>query len=158
MIARASRHSVVAMHAGGEAFDVSVRGHTVRTDQSRTAGGTDSAPTPLELLTASLASCVALYVHRFCVKNGVDARGLAVEVIPVWRSDPGRFARFDVLLHLPAFVSPTIREELEAVARACPVHATLDGPADITVRSVDLPPEERSCVGRWTALAEAGRA
>lgn len=156
MIPRASRNSIVATHAGGEAFDVSVRGHTIRTDQPSTAGGTDSAPTPLELITAGLASCVALYVHRFCVLNGVDANGLAVEVIPLWRAEPGRIARFEVLLHMPASVSSAIREELEAVARSCPVHNTLNEPAEITVRTLDRVREARE--RRTFVLAEAGRA
>jgi uncharacterized OsmC-like protein len=134
MIPRTSKHSVVATHAGGEAFTVAVRGHTVRTDQPRSAGGTDSAPTPLELMSVGLAACVALYVHRFCVLNGVDACGVAVEVIPVWRADPGRIARFEVLLHLPETVSDHVAAQLEAVARSCPVHHTLGEGADIEVR------------------------
>ncbi len=136
MIPRASRNSVVAKHAGGEAFTVAVRDHTVRTDQSKAASGADSGPTPLELVSAGLASCVALHVHRFCVKNGVDAKGLAVEVSPLWRADPGRIARFDVLLHLPAWIPAGLGEELREVARSCPVHHTLTGDCEVTVNAV----------------------
>jgi uncharacterized OsmC-like protein len=136
MIARASKHSVVATHAGGEAFTVAVRGHQVRTDQPRSAGGADSAPTPLELMSVALAACVALYVHRFCVGNGVDACDAAVEVVPVWRADPGRIARFEVLLHLPETVSEHVAAQLEEVARSCPVHHTLAETAEIEVRAL----------------------
>jgi uncharacterized OsmC-like protein len=80
-----------------------------------------------------LASCVALYVHRYCVGHGLDARGVAVEVTPVWRPDPGRFARFDVLLHVPATFSGQMAAELGAVAAACPVHNTLSNGAAIVV-------------------------
>jgi putative redox protein len=136
MIARSSKHSVVATHAGGEAFTVAVRGHTVRTDQPRSAGGDDSAPTPLELMSVGLAACVALYAHRFCVANGIDACDAAVEVVPVWRADPGRIARFDVLLHLPETVSETVAAQLEQVARQCPVHHTLGERAEIEVKAL----------------------
>ena len=51
MFTRTTKHSVVATHAGGEAFTVEVRGHTVRTDQPRSACGSDAGPTPLELLS-----------------------------------------------------------------------------------------------------------
>jgi putative redox protein len=136
MIARSSKHSVVATHVCGEAFTVAVRGHTVRTDQPRSAGGDDSAPTPLELMSVGLAACVALYVHRFCVGNGVDACDAAVEVIPVWRADPGRIARFEVLLHLPETVSEHVAAQLVEVARQCPVHRTLGERAEIEVKAV----------------------
>jgi uncharacterized OsmC-like protein len=136
MIPRASKHSVVATHAGGEAFDVAVREHVVRTDQPRAAGGDNSGPTPLELTSASLAACVALYVHRFCSRNGIDARGMAVEVNPIWRADPGRIARFDVLLHLPTSIPEHLAEALLEVARECPVHHTLVDDPEIVVRPV----------------------
>lgn len=146
MIPRASKHSVVATHAGGEAFHVAVREHVVRTDQPRAAGGENSAPTPLELTSASLAACIALYVNRFCAKNGIDARGLAVEVNPVWRADPGRIGRFDVLLHLPSAVSDSVAEALLAVAKSCPVHETLVGGPAIDVEIL-IPPTERTFPG-----------
>jgi uncharacterized OsmC-like protein len=136
MIPRTSKHSVVATHVGGQAFDVAVRGHTVRTDQPRSSGGADSSPTPLELVSVGLAACVALYVNRFCVANGVDARDLAVEVTPVWRADPGRIARFDVLLHVPEAVSDRMAGQLETVARSCPVHHTLAEIAEVDVRAL----------------------
>jgi uncharacterized OsmC-like protein len=37
---------------------VTVRGHEIRSDQPVGDGGDDSAPTPTELLVASLAGCV----------------------------------------------------------------------------------------------------
>jgi uncharacterized OsmC-like protein len=151
MYPRTTKHSVVATHAGGEAFAVDVRGHTVRTDQPRSAGGSDSGPTPLELLSVSLASCIALYVHRFCVRNGLHACGLNVEVSPVWRSDPGRIARFDVQLHLPASVPHHLAGELEAVARSCPVHLTFSAPPQISVHAVIAPAADRPTPLRGSA-------
>ena len=142
MFPRTTKHSVIATHAGGEAFTVDVRGHTVRTDQPRSAGGADSAPTPLELLSVSLASCIALYVQRFCLGHGLHACGLAVEVSPVWRPEPGRIARFDVELRLPASVPDHLGVELEAIARSCPVHQTFDARPEISVKAVIAPTDE----------------
>jgi uncharacterized OsmC-like protein len=139
VIPRSSKHSVVATHAGGEAFDVAVRGHVVRTDQPVASGGSDSGPTPLELVSAGLASCVALYVYRACIAKGVDGRGLVVEVNPLWKSDAGRIARFDVVLHLPAAVPKQVYGALEAAASACPVDRTLVAKADIVVSTLSSP-------------------
>jgi putative redox protein len=141
VIPRMSKQSVIATSAGGQAFDVSVRGHTVRTDQPIGGGGADTAPTPLEMLNVSLAGCIALYVQRFCDRRGLDARGLSVEVNPIWRAEPGGIGRFDVLLHLPGTIPETNRHEIELVARACPVHHTLLMSPEISVKTV-LPAAE----------------
>ncbi len=148
MIPRRSKHSVIAVPVGGEAFEVSVRGHTVRTDQPVGSGGADSAPTPLELMSVSLAGCVALYAQRFCATRGLDARGLAVEVNPVWKSEPGRIGRFDVLLHLPSTIPELHHAAIQAVARTCPVHHTLTHAPEIAVEVMSSSP----------AMAQVGEA
>lgn len=140
MIPRTSRHSIIAATAGGEAFDVTVRGHTIRTDRTVAAGGGNGGPTPLELMTAGLAACVASHVHRFCVQRGIDGKGIVVEVNPIWKADLGRIARFELVLHLPVSVPQHAHAELEAVARACPAHRTLVGTPESTVRAVAAGP------------------
>jgi len=134
MIPRVSRHSVVATHVDGQVFEISVRGHTVRTDQPVAGGGTDTAPTPLEMMSVALAGCVALYAQRYCTGHGLDARGLAVEVNPVWKPEPGSIGRFDVLLHLPVTIPQGHRDAIGHVALTCPVHHTLAHSPEITVK------------------------
>jgi hypothetical protein len=46
MAIRTSRHSVVAISTGGQAFSTSVRDHTVATDQPSGAGGSGRAHMP----------------------------------------------------------------------------------------------------------------
>jgi uncharacterized OsmC-like protein len=65
-------------HRGGDQFDINVRGHLVRVDQPVKDGGEDTAPTPTELLIASLASCVAFYVRRYLARHDLPTDGLAV--------------------------------------------------------------------------------
>ena len=126
---RIARHSVVATSAGNLAFSASVRSHRIFTDQTVRSGGNDSAPTPIELLTAALASCVALHVLQFCEGKGFDAQDLAVEVKPLWRDNPGRIARFDIVLHIPDTIPGTFRDAIDEVVRGCPVYQTfLHGP------------------------------
>ena len=138
MVPRTSKHSVVATANGGLAFSVAIRDHVISTDQPGRLGGDDTAPTPLELLSASLASCVALYVHKFCEANTLVATGYAVEVKPLWKEEPGRIARFDVIVHLPDTIPATRHAEIEEVARTCPVHSTLEHVPEITVQLQDL--------------------
>lgn len=138
MVPRTSRHSVVATSNGGLAFSVSVRDHVISTDQPSGAGGDDSAPTPLELLSASLASCIALYVHKFCEAHSLETSGLAVEVKPLWKEEPGRIARFDVIVHVPDGIPATHYPAIEEVALTCPVHNTLMHVPEVTVQLQEL--------------------
>lgn len=134
ILTRTSKHSIVAMPAGGARIAAEIRDHTVLTDQPERGGGTDTAPTPLELLSASLASCIALYVHRYCESHGLDDAELGVEVKPFWRENPGRVARFEVVVHLPASISAEHRAAIEEVARGCPVHNTFTHSPELTLQ------------------------
>ena len=120
-----SKHSIVASPEGGRIVSIALREHLIRTDQPARTGGTDTAPTPLELLGASLSGCVALYVHKYCEAHALPSDELAVEVRPLWRDDPGRIARFDIIVHLPESVPSEHHGAIEEVAQSCPVHHTL---------------------------------
>lgn len=133
-----SKHSIVATGANGLAFDVAVRGHTIATDQTVRSGGADAAPTPLELMGAALAACVALYARKYCLAHDLDDDGIAVEVKPVWREDPGRVGRYDVTVHLPADFPAAHRDALMAMAADCPVHHTLAHTPEVVFRVEEL--------------------
>lgn len=144
MIPRTSEHSIVAVPADGLAQTVHVRSHTLTTDQPARAGGDDAGPTPLELIGAGLASCIALYIHKYCVQQGLDDGKLAVEVKPLWRNDPGRIGRFDVILYIPDVIPAEYHEEIDLVARTCPVHHTLTHGPEITLRRISAEPLARA--------------
>jgi putative redox protein len=128
-----SRNSVVATAAGGAAHAVEVRGHRLLTDQPQRSGGSDAAPTPLELMGAALSGCVSLYVQRCLTERGLTAEGVAVEVRPIWRDEPGRVGRYDVILHLPPEIPSALHDEIRRAATACPVHNTLTHPPELTL-------------------------
>jgi putative redox protein len=130
---RFGRHSIVAQGNGGLRVTGQVRGHEVETDQPERAGGTDTAPTPLELLSVSLAACIGLYVGKYCAAEGLGPEDLAVEVKPLWREGPGRIGRFDVLVHIPDGVPAAHHDAIEEVVRTCPVHHTLMHAPEITI-------------------------
>ena len=80
--------SYTVTHLGGRRFASQIRTHTVVTDQSVRAGGEDSAPSPLELVSAALGSCIAVYVHQFCESRGLpqsirDEHPDAIHTIPI---------------------------------------------------------------------------
>lgn len=57
-----------------------VRQFTINSDEPLTSHGTDSAPTPFDLLNASLASCTAIYLRLFAQRNSIDVGEISLKI------------------------------------------------------------------------------
>ncbi len=125
MQGRQSPSPIVVTHEQGLSFAAQIREHRLLTDQSARAGGEDTAPSPTELISAALGSCIALYVYQFCVSRGLSHDGMRIEVTPHNVVNPNRIAELSVKVHLPTALSPHTMLMLERVVRNCPVHNTL---------------------------------
>ena len=141
-----TRSPIVVTHEAGLSFAAQIREHRVITDQSIRAGGADSAPSPMELISAALGSCVALYVYQFCVSRGLRHDGMRVEVTPRHVAAPNRIGELSVGVFLPGALSPHTMEMLERVVRSCPVHNTLAHGAAISV-SIEVGATDQAVAG-----------
>ena len=74
------------------------RGHTVRIEGSRDIGGTDSAPSPTELLIMSQAGCTAIDVVELLKKMRQPLLHLEIET-EAYR-DPNRIPKVFTEIHL----------------------------------------------------------
>jgi putative redox protein len=136
---------IVVTHAGGLRFASQIRTHRIVTDQSERAGGEDSAPSPLELVSAALGSCVAVYVHQFLVSRRLPHGGVRIEVTPRNAAGPNRIAELAVRVCLPGELPPSTMEMLERVVRSCPVHNTLSMGAEVSVAIGTALPDHAGC-------------
>ncbi|MET8130586.1 OsmC family protein [Streptomyces sp. NPDC005251] len=130
----AVEHRLDVTHVDGDAYEVDIRGHRILVDQPVDAGGTDIAPTPVELFAASLATCVAFYAGRYLQRHGLPRDGLRVRSEFTMATD--RPARVDSLrlVVVPPQELPTRRHAaLLAVASHCTVHNTLHEPPEIRI-------------------------
>ncbi|AMY12313.1 OsmC-like protein [Luteitalea pratensis] len=66
----------------GTRYDTSMtaRTHTFAADEPAEVGGTDTAPTPLELLMGSLASCTAITLRMYAERKAWPLEGVDVQV------------------------------------------------------------------------------
>ncbi len=105
---------------------VRVRSHDLSIDEPTETGGTDTGPSPQELLAASLASCTAVTMEMYAARKHWDLSGVEVacEYTPAERGCP---TRFKLVLHLPESLTDEQVERLRVIAAKCPVHRTLDG-------------------------------
>jgi putative redox protein len=111
---------------GSLKHEIEVREHELVADEPTEHGGTDTGPSPQELLAASLASCTAITMEMYATRKGWDIGDVAVDVDyePAQRGSPTKF-RMNVLL--PKELPEDQRERLMQIAAKCPVHRTLEG-------------------------------
>ena len=121
-----SHMKAVARRTGTYRHMVDIRSHHVSVDEPLEAGGDDTAPSPQEMLAASLASCTAITMEMYAQRKGWDLGYVEVEVeyTPAERGCP---TKFDLIMRLPEDASDEQLERLRIIAAKCPVHRTLDG-------------------------------
>ncbi|HEU4658035.1 MAG TPA: OsmC family protein [Capillimicrobium sp.] len=115
-----------ARRIGNFRHTIDIRDHHLNADEPRDAGGEDTAPSPQELLAASLASCTAITMEMYAQRKGWDIGEIEVDCQyqPAERGCP---TRFDLVLRVPEGLSDEQLERLKVIAAKCPVHRTLDG-------------------------------
>jgi putative redox protein len=119
------------MHASAQRINgfrhvVKVREHRFNCDESEDTGGDDAAPSPQELLAASLASCTAVTIEMYAARKGWDLHDVEVEC-EYTPADRGCPTKFEITLRLPSDLTEEQVQRLKVIATKCPVHRTLDG-------------------------------
>lgn len=116
-----------------------VGAHRLVADEPVAAGGTDTGPTPVEMLSAALGSCIAITVRMVADRKGWPLEGMDVQVersdVPVEGGRPR--TRFEVGVTLAGPLDDAMRAELGRIAGRCPVHRLLEAGAEIVTRLVD---------------------
>lgn len=110
----------------GHRHGVRIRTHDLVLDEPTDLGGTDEGPSPLEMLAASLAGCVAVTIEMYAARKGWDIGGveIACDFTPSERGCP---TRFELVYRLPQTLTDEQVQRLTAIASKCPVHRTLEG-------------------------------
>jgi putative redox protein len=118
---------------GGKRADALLPQHVVHTDQSPEHGGTGTAPEPLELFLAALATCAGVYVLSFCQTRSISTEGLSLSQESVW--EDGRLQEVRIGITLPDGFPEKYEGAIRAAANACRVKKLLADPPRITVAS-----------------------
>ena len=125
---------VVVRSSSGLAHTIEARGHQVLADEPFEAGGTDSGPTPYELLLGALGACTAMTVRLYA-----QHKGWPLETVEVTLRHERIHAqdcadcetretfldRITKRLRLEGALSAEQRQRLGEIAERCPVQRTL---------------------------------
>jgi putative redox protein len=125
------------------AQDVFTDRHSLRADEPTNYGGTDSGPTPYELLLAALGTCTAMTVRMYATRKNLDLARVSVrlkhdkthaEDCEHCETREGRVDRIQRNVEFTGNLSDDQRNDLLRIADRCPVHRTLHSEIDIQTR------------------------
>lgn len=132
----ASLRPVTVRAAAATAYATTIESgrHTIRADEPTDAGGTDTGPTPIQLLLAALASCTIITVRMYAARKGWEVGGLSAEVEGMI-DRASRLASAQVRLHFTGALDDAQRTRLLEIAAKCPVHRALAPGVSIQIRA-----------------------
>lgn len=128
-------HEITITLPGGRRVDAQVGPHTLHTDQPRSNGGTDTAPTPFELFLASLGTCAGIFVQGFCAARQISTDGVRIIERPSF-DDDGTLRRIELELQLPPGFPEKYQAALTTVIAQCSVKRAIAAQPTIEVRAV----------------------
>ena len=121
-----------------EGFQVQVTNgrHTWRADEPEKLGGTDSGPTPYELMLGALAACTAITLSMYAKRKEIRLTSISAQfTYDKIHADDCGFCEDDADGYIDTVSSQIFiegdftdaeRDRLEQVAQRCPVHKTLE--------------------------------
>ncbi len=113
---------------GGARVNARFGSFTVGTDQPKTSGGEDTAPTPFQLFLASLATCAGFYVLGFCRMRKIPSEGIKLVQKIEQNPQTKMTARIRLEIQLPPDFPEQYTSAVIKSAESCLVKKHLENP------------------------------
>ena len=136
---------IVRGSATGLAQEIETGRHRLVADEPVEAGGTDTGPSPYELLLAALGACTSMTLSMYARRKQWPLEQVTVRLrhdkihaqdCAECETKEGRLDRIEREISLAGPLDAEQRERLLPIANRCPVHRTLVSEVDIRSRLV----------------------
>jgi len=128
--------TTVIVHGSAEGFaqTIAVGRHRLASDEPIDVGGTDTGPSPYDLVLAALGSCTSMTLALYARRKGwpLEAVTVRLQHSKVHAADceaaetkEGRLDYIEREVELTGMLSEDQRARLLDIANKCPVHRTL---------------------------------
>jgi len=115
---------------GGLVIEARHESFIIRTDQTKEAGGTGSAPSPFTLFLASLGTCAGFYALSFCQERNIAVDGMKLAMDWDRNAATHRLDRVRLKLTLPDGFPEKYRKAIVKAMDQCTVKKTLFDPPE----------------------------
>lgn len=121
----------------GYRTEIKIRNHTVIADELIQDGGTDTGPTPMEILLGTVGACVAVTTKAYAQRKDWPLEGVSVELemerirredYPAYTGDAPFVHQIHENIQFEGPLTEEQRARLLTIAGKCPVHVTLANP------------------------------
>lgn len=121
----------------GYQTEIQIRQHAVMADELLQDGGTDIAPTPMEILLGTVGACVAVTTRAYAQRKGWPLEGVSVELemerikredYPDYSGEASFVHEIKEQIQFEGPLTEEQRARLLTIAGKCPVHLTLENP------------------------------
>src|SRR5947199_4092965 len=145
MISNNPPHVIVRGGATGFAQQIQLGAHQVSADEPVESGGTDTGPTPYDLLLAALGSCTSMTIGLYARKRSWPLENIIVSLrhskihatdCEECETKEGKIDRIELDIQLSGSLTDEQRAKLIEIAGKCPVHQTLTSEINIKTRVV----------------------
>jgi uncharacterized OsmC-like protein len=113
----------------------SIDGHELVFDQPPVVpGGEDRGPSPLDVMSVSIAACAHYFAAAYLHGRGLSPAGLAVELTTEKERVPvSRIGRLEMKVRLPAGLTDRQVAGIERAIKSCPAYGTLLHPPAVQI-------------------------
>ena len=118
---------------GGKVITAHIGGHTIRTDQSISLGGQNSAPAPYELFLASIGTCAGIYIKSFCDNRNIPAEGIKIIQSASYDKQTGLPVNIKIEIQLPSDFPDKYKDAVINAAALCKVKKTIANPPEFEI-------------------------
>ena len=139
------RSVVVRGSAAGFAQEIHAGPHRLHADEPASAGGTDTGPSPYDLLLAALGACTSMTVGMYARRKAWPLEEVTVHLrhskihatdCAECETKEGMLDRIERDIHFTGPLTDEQRTKLLEIANKCPVHRTLTSEIDIVTRAI----------------------